>query len=155
MEKVLITGVAGEVGSSLVHYLTRLGKCSITGFDLRAPDREVASLCSEVVTGDITDQRTVLSLGGEDYFDTIFHLAGILSSGGERAPLKAHDVNVTGSLNVLELARNHSEARGVSVKVVFTAMRLVNIATKKSRSIRRIEKQNLLQNRVTHQAVTW
>ena len=121
MEKVLITGVAGEVGSSLVHYLARLGECSITGFDMRAPDREVASLCSEVVTGDITDQRTVLSLGGEDCFDTIFHLAGILSSGGERAPLKAHDVNVTGSLNVLELARNHSEARGVSVKVLFTS----------------------------------
>lgn len=121
MEKVLITGVAGEVGSSLVQYLTRLGECAVTGFDLRAPDREVASLCSEVVTGDITDQKTVLSLGGTGYFDTVFHLAGILSSGGERAPLKAHDVNVTGSLNVLELARKHSEARGVSVKVIFTS----------------------------------
>ncbi len=38
---------------------------------------------------------------------------------------------------------------------LFPAMRLVNIAEKKSHSIQRIEKSNLLLNRVTHKVVTW
>jgi len=104
-DNILVTGVAGEVGSSLVQYLSRLGGKSITGFDLRSPTPEVASLCARVVLGNISDSATIDSLADFGGFDTIFHLAGILSSGGERAPLKAHEVNVTGSLNILELAR--------------------------------------------------
>lgn len=121
MKRVLVTGVAGEVGSSLVQYLSRLGDAVITGFDLRSPAPEVAALCSELVLGDISDSEQTQQLGGSESFDTIFHLAGILSSGGERAPLKAHEVNVTGSLNILELARLQSEKRGAPVKVIFTS----------------------------------
>lgn len=121
MKRVLVTGVAGEVGSSLVQYLTRLGNVAITGFDLRSPAPEVAALCSEIVLGDISDSELTQGLAGDDSFDIVFHLAGILSSGGERAPLKAHDVNVTGCLNILELARLQSEKRGAPVKVVFTS----------------------------------
>jgi threonine 3-dehydrogenase len=121
MKRVLVTGVAGEVGSSLVQYLSRLGGATITGFDLRSPAPEVAALCSEIVLGDISDSGLAQQLGGTECFDTVFHLAGILSSGGERAPLKAHEVNVTGSLNILELARLQSEKRGTPVKVIFTS----------------------------------
>lgn len=121
MKRVLITGVAGEVGSGLVQYLAQSGGCSITGFDLRGPAPEIANLCTTVVVGDIADSTLVSTLGDGQPFDTIFHLAGILSSGGERAPLKAHEVNVSGTLNILELARAHSEALGRPVKVVFTS----------------------------------
>lgn len=121
MKRVLITGVAGEVGSGLVQYLAQAGGCSITGFDLRPPGEEIASLCSRVEVGDIADSKLVRHLGEGEPYDTIFHLAGILSSGGERAPLKAHEVNVSGTLNILELSRVHSEALGRPVKVVFTS----------------------------------
>jgi nucleoside-diphosphate-sugar epimerase len=53
--------------------------------------------------------------------DRIFHLAGILSSGGERHPQRAHEVNVTGTLNVLELARKQSEFRRDPVQVVLAS----------------------------------
>ncbi len=121
MKRVLITGVAGEVGSSLVQHLARESGYAITGFDLRRPGDEIAQLCAAVVEGDIANSQSVQALGGNETFDTIFHLAGILSSGGEKAPLKAHDVNVTGTLNVLELARVQSEQRGKPVTVVFTS----------------------------------
>lgn len=121
MKKVLITGVAGEVGSSLVQHLAREGGYAITGFDLRRPGGEIAQLCAAVVEGDIANAQAVQSLGENETFDTIFHLAGILSSGGEKAPLKAHEVNVTGTLNILELARLQSERRGKPVTVVFTS----------------------------------
>lgn len=121
MKRVLITGVAGEVGSGLVEHLSRAGGCSITGFDLREPSEEIAALCSTIKVGDITNAAFVSTLGDGLPYDTIFHLAGILSSGGERAPLKAHEVNVSGTLNILELSRNHSEALGRPVKVIFTS----------------------------------
>ncbi len=121
MKKVLITGVAGEVGSSLVQYLSAAGGYAITGFDLRRPSAEIEALCARVQEGDISNASMVQALGEKETFDTIFHLAGILSSGGERAPLKAHEVNVTGSLNILELARIQSEQRGKPVTVVFTS----------------------------------
>jgi nucleoside-diphosphate-sugar epimerase len=121
MKKVLITGVAGEVGSSLAQYLSRIGGYAVTGFDLRAPAQEVADVCAHVSQGDISSASDVQALGKSSQFDLIFHLAGILSSGGERAPLKAHDVNVTGSLNILELARAQSEAKGSPVTLVFTS----------------------------------
>jgi nucleoside-diphosphate-sugar epimerase len=44
-----------------------------------------------------------------------------LSSGGERDPLLAHKVNVTGTLNLLELARAQSEKRSQTVKFIFTS----------------------------------
>lgn len=121
MKKVLITGVAGEVGSSLVEHLAKEGGYSITGFDLRRPTPAVEALCARIEEGDIASPDAVRALDGQETFDRIFHLAGILSSGGERAPLKAHEVNVTGSLNILELARAQSERRGSPVTVVFTS----------------------------------
>ncbi len=121
MKRVLITGVAGEVGSSLAKHLAQTGECAIIGLDVRKPHEEVASLCSDVLVGDISDRLFVDQLAKGHHIDTIFHLAGILSSGGERAPLKAHDVNVSGTLNILELARIHSEQREQSVKVIFTS----------------------------------
>ncbi|MEY4702004.1 MAG: hypothetical protein RL326_2191 [Pseudomonadota bacterium] len=121
MKRVLITGVAGEVGSGLVRHLAYAGGYSITGFDLQRPSAEISDFCSSIVVGDITDSQRVGALSEGHPFDTIFHLAGILSSGGERAPLKAHEINVSGMLNILELSRLHSEALGRPIKAIFTS----------------------------------
>ncbi len=121
MKRVLITGVAGEVGSSLAKHLAQTGDCTVIGLDVRQPDKEVQAVCSDVVVGDISDRRCTEQISEGKPLDQIFHLAGILSSGGERAPLKAHEVNVSGTLNILELARAHSEQSENPVKVVFTS----------------------------------
>jgi threonine 3-dehydrogenase len=121
VKRVLITGVAGEVGSGLVRHLAHSGEYSITGFDLKLPSTETSDLCSSIAVGDIANSKLVSNLSEGQPFDTIFHLAGILSSGGERAPLKAHEVNVSGTLNILELARTHSEALGRPITAIFTS----------------------------------
>ncbi len=105
----------------MVQHLSAAGGYSITGFDLRRPSAEIEALCARVQEGDISNAQMVQALGEKASFDMIFHLAGILSSGGEKAPLKAHEVNVTGSLNILELARVQSEQRGSPVTVIFTS----------------------------------
>jgi nucleoside-diphosphate-sugar epimerase len=91
------------------------------GFDKRAPLASTAENCVAVVQGDISDSNCVEELGAQYSFSTIYHLAGVLSSGGERNPLLAHSVNVTGTLNLLELARAQSEATGISVKFIFAS----------------------------------
>ncbi len=121
MKRVLVTGVAGEVGSSLVHHLSQSGSYEVVGFDIRKPSAEVESRCVKVEVGDIADAGAVLKVGEVGDFDSIYHLAGVLSTGGEKAPLLAHHVNVAGTLNILELSRVQSERRGQPVTVVFTS----------------------------------
>ncbi|MGQ9680828.1 MAG: NAD-dependent epimerase/dehydratase family protein [Candidatus Bathyarchaeia archaeon] len=43
--------------------------------------------------------------------DTIYHMAAILSAAGERNPWLAWDVNINGTYNVLEVAREHKLMR--------------------------------------------
>ncbi len=121
MGNTLITGCSGEVGSSLVHYLSEFGTPTLVGTDLRTPRTEVQRRLSSVCLGNISDQALIEEIDGKYEIEKIFHLAGILSSGGERNPQLAHHVNVTGTLNVLELARKQSERRNASVQVILTS----------------------------------
>jgi threonine 3-dehydrogenase len=121
MTTFLVTGISGEVGSSLAAALAKDSTHTVIGFDRREPSPATARDCKAVVLGDISDNSVIKALESEYQFDTIFHLAGVLSSGGERDPLLAHKVNVTGTLNLLELARAQSEKRTQPVKFIFTS----------------------------------
>ncbi|MBX7143476.1 MAG: NAD-dependent epimerase/dehydratase family protein [Oligoflexia bacterium] len=114
---VLITGANGEIGHGLIRFLSREGLTKIVALD-RSPiddyQKEV-----EFYKGDILDRNLIDELGRRYQFDTIFHLAGILSTGGERDPLLAHNVNVEGSLNLLNMADAQSMQRGKPVVFFF------------------------------------
>lgn len=121
MKTVLITGIAGEVGSSLARELAEMGGFEIVGLDARDAGPSVERLCRLAIKGDIVNESVFEELAKRFEFETIFHLAGILSSGGERNPSLAQKVNVTGTVNVLELARRQTELRLSPVKVIFTS----------------------------------
>jgi threonine 3-dehydrogenase len=121
MKTILITGIAGEVGSSLARDLAEMGGYEIIGLDAREAGPSVERLCRLAVKGDIVSEAIFEDLGSRFEFDTIFHLAGILSSGGERNPSLAQKVNVNGTVNVLELARRQTERRESAMKVIFTS----------------------------------
>jgi threonine 3-dehydrogenase len=117
----LITGCSGEVGSSLVHHLSEQRSEHLIGTDVREPRTDVRQHLSDLHLGNIADPSWLQEMDARYEFDRIFHLAGILSSSGERNPQLAHQVNVTGTLNVLELARQQSERRGAPVQVILTS----------------------------------
>lgn len=121
MSVILVTGVCGEVGTSIVRALSKNAGHKIIGLDIRDPDPVTRARCTETFKADIADPSKLIALGAKYNFDEIFHLAGILSSGGERNPLLAHQVNVTGTLNILELARIQGEERGSAVKVILAS----------------------------------
>lgn len=127
--KVIITGGAGFIGLQLARRLTALG--SLTGpsgrtekiedlllFDVATPQGRPAGLDERArfISGEISDKAIVKRL-----FDrpdlSVFHLASVVSGGGELDFDLAMRVNLDGNLHVLESAR----ALGSRPRVVFAS----------------------------------
>jgi threonine 3-dehydrogenase len=115
---VLVTGAGGEVGNGLIHRLAR-GNYDILALDLKDFDEDTASKCHAKLHGDVLDKRLLERLVSEYEIHTIFHLAALLSTRSEFTPETAHEVNVTGTLNLLKLAVEQSRWHGRRVKFLF------------------------------------
>jgi UDP-glucuronate 4-epimerase len=119
MRRILVTGAAGFIGSHLVERLIAEGGFSVTGldcfddfYDPALKRRNIApSLASErfrLIEGDIRDERLVETLFAEGRFDQVVHIAaraGVRPS--IERPLLYEDVNVRGTLVILEAMRRH------------------------------------------------
>ena len=60
---------------------------------------------------DVTDRKSIERAVDEYNIDTFYHMAAILSAAGEKDPWLAWDVNMNGTYNVLEVARERSMVR--------------------------------------------
>jgi threonine 3-dehydrogenase len=117
---VLITGANGEIGHGLI---TRLKQqqpdIRIIAIDVHPIQKELRTQCHEAIVGDILDTVLIDRLAAFYDFDSIYHLAAILSTKAEREPVLGHRVNVDGTLNLLELAARQARATGERVKFLF------------------------------------
>ena len=120
---VLITGALGEIGHGLIEYFSdNSPEINIVAVDIASPPPDwFAANYSNLtfVTADICDVSLWQRLGAEFDFERIFHLAGVLSTGGEKNPERAHQVNVQGSFGLISFAREQSEKRGRSTIFLF------------------------------------
>ena len=127
--KVVITGGGGFLGLNLARRLVARGRLTAPSgsgedidalvlFDQTAPDERPAGLDDRVafVAGDVADRATVDGLIDRDDI-SVFHLASVVSAGGEKDFDLALRVNLDGGLNVLEACR----ARQTKPRVVFTS----------------------------------
>jgi len=118
--KVVITGGTGFIGLRLARAL--LARGSLTGpsgaaepidemllFDQLAPPERPEGLDErvEIRAGDISDRDTVFSLVDRDDV-SVFHLASVVSGGGEKDFDLAMRVNLDGGRHVLEALRARS-----------------------------------------------
>lgn len=106
MKKILITGGAGFIGSNLARYILNRGDASVLILDDLSTGNQanLAGLEVEFVEGSILDYDVVRSVA--DGVDSIVHLAAIPSVPRSIAnPRASHEANTTGTLNVLEAAR--------------------------------------------------
>lgn len=104
MKKILITGALGQIGSELMMELRRkYGNENVIASDLRpnAPKHILESGPFEVI--DVTKQESIRQVISKYDIDTIFHLAAILSGTGEKDPALCWNVNMNGTINVLDL----------------------------------------------------
>ncbi len=113
----MITGVSGEVGLALIKNLAELGKDLLT-LDIRPLPVEYSQF-SFHIQGDILDKALLNRLISEYEIETIFHMAALLSTRAEFTPVAAHQVNVEGTMGLLQLAAEQSEWRGVPVMFIF------------------------------------
>ncbi|HPS53679.1 MAG TPA: SDR family NAD(P)-dependent oxidoreductase, partial [Phycisphaerae bacterium] len=108
MSKYLVTGGAGFIGSNLVRYVLNKG-CEVVVLDNLATGKkenltEVMDSI-EYVEGDVRDYDTcVKAMAG---CTAVFHLAALGSvPRSVEEPRTSHDVNVNGTVNILEAARS-------------------------------------------------
>ena len=118
MAKYLVTGGAGFIGSNLVRFLLEKGGEVVVLDDFSTGKREnVEEILDaiELVEGDIRDRAAVdRAVAGAD---AIFHEAALGSVPQSiEDPATSHDVNVNGTLTVLEAARGAGVRR-----VIFAA----------------------------------
>jgi UDP-glucose 4-epimerase len=96
--KVLLTGIAGRIGSHVLAALQNAGH-TVRGFDLIEPNRE--ALPEEMVIGSLLDEAAVAS--AVDGVDRVLHLAALMSWHPDDEA-KLFDVNVQGTYNLLRAA---------------------------------------------------
>jgi UDP-glucose 4-epimerase len=106
--RILVTGGAGTIGSTLVDRLVRAGAGEITVFDNFVRGRRENLAWAEangrvrVVAGDIRDLAAVRA--ATQGADLVFHLAAIRITQCAQEPRLANEVLVDGSFNVFEAA---------------------------------------------------
>jgi nucleoside-diphosphate-sugar epimerase len=105
MERVLIIGAAGQLGSELTQALADIyGGENVIATDIQPQALEKFDYCKTKVL-DVMDKETVRSLVKSENVKQIYHLAAVLSATGEKNPLFAWHLNMDSLLFVLELAR--------------------------------------------------
>lgn len=111
MNKVLITGGAGFIGSSLANRLNK--EYEVVIIDDLSMGKKSNLETSENVTfieGDVTDADLMERVLKETEFELIFHLAAIASvADSVERPLETHRVNFDSVLLLLELIRKYQK----------------------------------------------
>ena len=103
--RVLVTGGNGFIGAHILNQLVDRGH-DVTNLDISDPSPIAAQVADEVtfLKGDITDPVDVYDAVVSADPDRIVHMAALLGRPCENDPRRAFEVNVEGSLNVLEAA---------------------------------------------------
>ena len=98
---VLITGGSGLIGTYITkELLTR--REEIVVYDLKPPADETGI---SFVNGTVTDKDRLVNTCKKYAVDKVVHLAALLQFGCEQRPSDAIEINVLGTLNLLEVAR--------------------------------------------------
>jgi UDP-glucuronate 4-epimerase len=111
-DRILVTGAHGCIGAWVVHELVRAGREVVT-FDLSADPRRLRLLLGDEadavphVRGDIADPAALGDAVVGQAIGRIIHLAALQIPFVRADPLLGSRVNVVGTVNVFETAKEH------------------------------------------------
>ncbi len=118
-KKVLVTGHTGFKGSWMCKVLTMLG-AEVTGYALPAPtDPSLFELCGierdiRSIQGDIRDMDHLMRTFAETKPEIVFHMAAQpIVRKSYRDPVYTYDVNVMGTVHLMECVRQMPSVRSV------------------------------------------
>lgn len=105
MEKILVIGSSGQLGSELTIALNAMyGEANIINADLHQPKNDGIHPYFKKL--DVLDKKSLSEIVVKYKITQIYHLAAILSATGERQPGLAWHVNIDGLMNVLDVSRD-------------------------------------------------
>ena len=116
---VLITGAGGEIGHGLIDRIAASGERSVITLDVNPIEPALARLVQREFTGSILDHALLERIMSEYEIDSVFHLAALLSTRSEFTPVTAHQVNVEGTLSLLEFSQHEAESHGRPVVFLY------------------------------------
>ena len=104
MTKILITGALGQIGTALTSALnSKYGEENVVISDIR--DEYESS--NNYIKLNILDKLELEKAIVENKISVIYHLAALLSATGEKNPIFCWEVNMNGTMNVLDLSVKH------------------------------------------------
>jgi len=112
IKRILVTGSVGQIGSELTLALRqRFGAENVVATGRKTPPSDALKNSGPFYFIDVANRDTLEEVVRKHSIDTIVHMAAILSAVGEQNPMRCWDVNINGTLAVLECAREHEMAR--------------------------------------------
>lgn len=106
MKKILVTGALGQIGSELVMEMRKIyGSDNVIATDLRRLESSPVVTSGPFEILDVTNHKAMLNIAKQYQVDTLIHLAALLSATAEAKPLFAWNINMSGLMNALEVAR--------------------------------------------------
>ena len=108
MEKILVIGCAGQIGSELTLELRKMyGDENVVATDIKPASKEITEGGPFEIL-DVLDTHRLFGTVSRNKITQIYHLAAILSGNAEKKPIASWHINMESLLNVLELARELS-----------------------------------------------
>ncbi|RLD87221.1 MAG: NAD-dependent epimerase [Bacteroidetes bacterium] len=105
MEKILVIGSSGQIGSELVLALRKIyGNDNVFATDIKQPVKEVRD-SGPFQMLDVLDYNNLLHFVVRFKITQIYNLAAVLSGNAEKIPLQAWDINMKALMNTLEVSR--------------------------------------------------
>jgi len=133
---ILITGATGEIGHGLIRYLaSQPNTPAIIALDLKPLDADLLPFVAESLVGDILDTNMLDDLQARYSIDTIYHLAALLSTTSEKYPELAHQVNVQGTVNLLQMANKEDHTVKFIYPSSIAVYGLPDLATKQAHTM--------------------
>ena len=108
MERILVIGANGQIGSELVSALAvQHSADQVIASDIGMENMYAASRYQQL---DVLDRNALMRVVEQYDITQVYQLAALLSATGEQMPLKAWTLNMDGLINILEVARERTDA---------------------------------------------
>jgi len=113
MDKILVIGAAGQIGSELVVELRKIyGNEHVYATDIKQAPPDVAGSGPFQVL-DVMDDKQLIHFIIRHRITQIYHLAAVLSGNAEKLPTQAWKINMDSLMNILEVAKMVEEVKKV------------------------------------------
>ena len=113
MDKILVIGAAGQIGSDLVTELRGThGESNVFATDIKPASQDIMEGGPFQIL-DVMDDKQLIHFIIRHKITQIYLLAAVLSGNAEKLPVQAWDINMKSLLNVLEIAKMVEDVKKV------------------------------------------